>query len=66
MLYHHVDDYIAQGDQVVVVGECSWRYQATGRTVVTPKVDLIRFESGKIINIFELYDTALVRDCLQT
>lgn len=58
MNYYRVKEFVAQGDRVVVISECSWTSKLTGKTVETPKVDLWRLKDGKIVDFFELYDTA--------
>lgn len=60
MLHYTVDEYIAQGDRVVAVGRTAWRNKATGKEFDTPKVDVVRFRDGQIVEFFELYDTAMV------
>jgi ketosteroid isomerase-like protein len=58
MNHHTVKQFIAQGDMVVMQGECSWTNKATGKKVTTPKVDIWRFRDGKAIEFHELFDTA--------
>lgn len=58
MLDYTIDEYIAQGDRVVALGRCSWKNRASGKSVSTPKADVIRFRNGKIVDFVEFYDTA--------
>ena len=58
------ENFVAQGDRVVMLGHCSWRYKKTGKVVSTPKVDSWRFADGKAIEFYEYYDTAQVRDAV--
>jgi uncharacterized protein len=60
MIHYTVTEYIAQGDRVVAVGSTAWRNKATGKEFDTPKVDVVRFQEGRIVEFFELYDTAMV------
>jgi ketosteroid isomerase-like protein len=60
MLDWHVDQFIAQGDRVVVLSRCTWRYKRTGKMVSTPKADSWRLADGKAVEYFEYYDTAQV------
>ena len=60
MVFHTMDEFVAQGDQVVAIGNCAWRCERTGKTVETPKVDVWRFRDGKAVFFFEFYDTAKV------
>lgn len=54
----HVEEYIAQGDRVVVLGSCKWKNRSTGKSVETKKVDVFRMSDGKIVDFREYYDTA--------
>ncbi len=65
MIHYTVDEYIAQGDRVVAIGNCRWRYVKTGKEVETPKVDIITMTGGRIVEFFELYDTKKVIECTE-
>ena len=58
MQSYTVDDFIAQGDRVVMVGRCAWKHRGTGKHVDTPKADIVRLRDGKIVEFMEYYDTA--------
>jgi ketosteroid isomerase-like protein len=58
MVSFDMNDFIAQGDRVVVVGRVAWRNKATGKVAETPKVDVWRLENGKAVDFAEFYDTA--------
>jgi ketosteroid isomerase-like protein len=58
MNYYTIREYIAQGDRVVALGECSFRHKKTGKILNTPKADFHKFRAGKICEFFEFYDTA--------
>ncbi len=60
MIEYVAEHYIAQGDRVVMLGRCSWRYKKNGKVVSTPKADAWRFVNGKAVEFFEYYDTAQV------
>jgi len=57
MLAYDVDRFIADGDDIVMVGRCAWRNRATGKVVDTPKVDIWHFENGKITRFLEMFDS---------
>ena len=57
MIHFTVDRFVDGGDDVVMVGRCSWRNRATGRVVDTPKVDVWRFEGGKAVSFLEMFDS---------
>lgn len=57
MEFYHVNEFVAQGGRVVALGECSWTYRRTGKTVTLPKVDVWLLENGKVIQFMEHYDT---------
>jgi ketosteroid isomerase-like protein len=65
MIEFRPEHFVAQGDRVVMMGRCSWRARKTGKTVWSPKADSFRFSGGKIIEFFEYFDTALMRDAMQ-
>jgi len=58
MIYYRVDEYIAQSDRVVALGQVSFKNKKTGKILVTPKADFHKFRDGKICEFFEFYDTA--------
>lgn len=60
MIEYVTEHYIAQGDRVVVLGRCSWRFKRSGKVVSTPKADSWRIVDGKAVEYFEYYDTAQV------
>lgn len=60
MVHYTVDFYVAEADRVIAVGSTSWRNRETGQTFDTPKADVVRFQDGKIVEFFEIYDTAAV------
>jgi ketosteroid isomerase-like protein len=55
-------EYIAQGDQVAVVGEYSARIATTGRSVTSDWVMVFTFRNGRMVRFREWTDSAqLVR-----
>jgi len=60
MIEYATEHFVAQGDRVVMLGRCGWRYKKTGKVVWTKKVDSWRFADGKAVEYFEYYDTAQV------
>jgi len=60
MLHFSADEFICQGNRVVMRGSMAWRNKRTGRVVETPKVDYWRFEGGKAVEFYEYYNTARV------
>jgi ketosteroid isomerase-like protein len=60
MLDWRTEQFIAQGDRVVVLVQCKWKYKKTGKVVSTPKADVWRFANGKAVEFYEYYDTAQV------
>ena len=57
MEFYHINEYVAQGARVVALGECSWTNKNTGKTATLSKVDVFRFEDGKIVEFMEHFDT---------
>jgi uncharacterized protein len=53
-----MNEFVADGDVVVVRGSCAWRHKRTGKEVDSPKIDFWRFRDGKAIEYYEYFDTA--------
>jgi uncharacterized protein len=64
MIDYVVDRFVAQGDCVVMIGHCSWRFRRNGRVVSTPKADSWRFQNGKAVEYYEFFDTAQLREAM--
>ncbi len=60
MLDWQTNEFIAQGDRVVVLVNCTWKFKKNGKVVSTPKADVWRLKDGKAVEYFEYYDTAQV------
>jgi ketosteroid isomerase-like protein len=58
LVFFDVERIIAQGNAVVVVAECSFRHRRTGKSFMSPKVDIWDFRRGKVAGFFEYFDTA--------
>jgi ketosteroid isomerase-like protein len=58
------DEFIEQGDNVVVLGHTEAKAKETGKEVKVPFVHVWRFSDGKATEALLLTDTALVADAL--
>jgi ketosteroid isomerase-like protein len=58
LVFFDVERIIAQGNTVVVIAECSFRHRRTGKSFMSPKVDIWDFRRGKAVGFFEYFDTA--------
>ncbi|MBN9522439.1 nuclear transport factor 2 family protein [bacterium] len=58
MVHFTADEFIAQGDRVVVLSRVAFRFRATGKVASSPKADVFRFAGGKVVEFFEFFDTA--------
>lgn len=58
MIYFNAQEFLAQGEAVVMRGSTAWRHRRTGKVFATPKLDFWRFHNGKAIEFFEYFDTA--------
>lgn len=58
MVDFRVDEFVSQGDVVVMRGAMAWRHHRTGKVFSSPKVDFWRFRNGKAVEFFECFDTA--------
>jgi ketosteroid isomerase-like protein len=60
MNYYNVKEYLAGGPYVLVLCDISFTNKKTGKTFITPKADLCRFNRGKVTEFYEYYNTAEV------
>ena len=58
MIHFTAEDFIVEGDRVVVLSTCGFRYRKTGKVAESPKADVFRFRDGQIIEFFEFFDSA--------
>ena len=65
VLTFNPQEFIAQGDKVVALGNYSWRVKATGREFSGAWAHVITIRDGKIINFTEYTDTAAVAAAYQ-
>lgn len=57
-IHYTAEEFVAQGDRVVMIGSCSWRCRSNGAVVDTPKADSLRMKEGEIIELYEFSDSA--------
>ena len=57
-------EFIAQGDTVVVLGQYSGTYKATGRKFTAPFAHVWTAKNGKLVKFRQFTDTALARDAV--
>ena len=58
------DEFIEQGDTVVVLGHTEAKAKETGKEVKVPFVHVWRFSDGKVNKVLLLTDTAIAADAL--
>lgn len=58
MIHFTPEEFIAQGDRVVVLSKVAFRFRKTGKVAESPKADVFRFRDGLIVELFEFFDTA--------
>jgi len=58
MLVFEQDEFIAQGDKVVVLGHCETRTKSANKEYATNFVHIFTVKDGKITGFLELFDTA--------
>ena len=58
MIYYNAQEFVAQGETVVMRGSTAWRHRKTDKLFATPKLDFWRFRNGRAIEFFEFFDTA--------
>jgi ketosteroid isomerase-like protein len=54
------DEFIAQGDRVVMLGHCETRTKTTNKEFATKLVHIMTVKDGKVTGFLELFDTAAV------
>ncbi len=57
MVHFTPEEFIAQGDRVVVLSRVAFRSLRTGKVAESPKADVFRFRDGQIIEFVEFLDT---------
>ena len=57
-LRYEPQEFIAEGDKVVVVGQATWLVKTTGKQFDTPWMHVFTLRDGKIARIQALNDTA--------
>jgi ketosteroid isomerase-like protein len=55
---------LVEGDRAAVHSRLVVRHSPTGATRTTGVLDLLKFQDGKIIELLEFADTALIRDMM--
>lgn len=60
MLHYTIDTYVAHNDVIVARGGSAWENRLTGRMLSTYKLDWWEFRAGKIVSLFDTFDTAAV------
>jgi len=55
-------EFIAQGDKVVVLGQYTWRVKATGREFSSDWAHVFTVRDGKVVGFKEYYDTGAAAD----
>jgi ketosteroid isomerase-like protein len=58
-------EFIAQNDRVVTLGEYTWRVKSTGRTVTSRWAHVTRIRDGKCASFLEFGDTAAAVDAIR-
>lgn len=65
MNHYTVNELMADGDWVVAVCDLSWTNNATGKAAAGRKVDVWRFQNGKVSSFEEYYDPSILRQAAQ-
>lgn len=58
MAHFTAEEFIAEGDRVVVLGQCAATFRPTGKLIQSPVAHVWRFRDGFAVDIFKFYDTA--------
>jgi ketosteroid isomerase-like protein len=57
MVHFTPEEFIAQGDRVVVLSNVAFRNRKSGKVSESPKADVFRFRDGRIVEFVEFFDT---------
>ena len=58
MIHYASEEFIVEGDRVVVFGRCAYRNRKTRKTAESVIVNRWRFHNDLAVEFFEFYDTA--------
>ena len=58
LVYYKADEFLTDGDTVVVFGRCAFKHRRTGKTAETPLIHRWRFRGDLAVECYEYYDTA--------
>ena len=58
LVFFDVERMVSQANTVVVISEASFRHRRTGKSFMSPKVDVWDFKRGKVVGYCEYFDTA--------
>lgn len=58
MIHYTPEEFLVDGDRVVMLGKCAFRNRKTGKVAETAVMNRWRFRDGLAFEYFELYDTA--------
>ena len=57
MIHFTTEEFIAQGDRVVVLSKIAFKSRMSGKIAESRKADVFRFRDGKITEVAEFFDT---------
>ena len=58
MVHFTPEEFIADGERVVVLSRVAFRHRQTGKLAESPKADVFRFRNGQVVEFVEFFDTA--------
>ena len=58
MVHFTPKEFVAQGNRVVMIGECAFRNRRTGKVASSAKADVFTFREGRVVEVMEFFDTA--------
>ncbi|MDR3623301.1 MAG: nuclear transport factor 2 family protein [Paludisphaera borealis] len=58
LIYFLPEEFIADGERVVVLSQVAFRSKATGKTAASHKADVFRFRDGAVAEYRDFFDTA--------
>ncbi|QEL15098.1 nuclear transport factor 2 family protein [Limnoglobus roseus] len=66
MVHYTVDEFIEQGDRVVVLSRVAFKSRKTNKVATSAKADVFRFRGGEVVELVEFFDTFAAVSATQT
>lgn len=65
MICHFADEFLQDGDRIVVLIRTTWQNRKTGKIVDSPAAHVWRFKRGKAVKKFEFADSSAWKEAVR-